>query len=167
MRLALAATLAPSYGIYSGFELCENAGVEGREEYLHSEKYEIKHRDWYATGNIVNFITVVNVARRENPALLRLDNLRFLDVDNGQLIAYVKRLDTNVIIVVVNLDPHVAHTGMLEVPPDAVGIPGESPYTVHDLVTGARYSWRSGRNYVFLDPVGGEPVHIFRVVPQP
>jgi starch synthase (maltosyl-transferring) len=164
MRVALAATLSPSYGIYSGFELCESAAIEGREEYLHSEKYEIRVRDWHAPGNIIDFVAMLNRARRENRALQRLDNLRFLNISNDQLIAYVKHApeESNAVIVVANLDPHAAHAAMLDVPPDAVGFSTERPFTVHDLVTGSRYTW-SSRNYVRLDPLGGEPVHILRV----
>ena len=163
-RLALAATLSPSYGIYSGYELCENAAIEGREEYLHSEKYEIKVRDWNAPGNINDFIASINRARRENPALRQFTNLRFLDVDNDQVIAYVK-WDTgggNSVIVVVNLDPVTPHTATVRVPPDAVGVGAGGSYGVHDLLTGARYSWGE-RNYVRFDPATGDPAHILRV----
>jgi starch synthase (maltosyl-transferring) len=164
MRLALAATLSPTYGIYSGFELCESEAIEGREEYLHSEKYEIKVRDWQAPGNINEFVTTVNRARRANPALQRLDNLRFLNIPDDRLIAYVKQTPDkgNTVIVVVNLDPHAVHSAILEVPPDVLGIAPDRQYTVHDVITDRRYQW-SSRNYVSLDPIGGEPVHILRV----
>jgi starch synthase (maltosyl-transferring) len=163
-RLALAATLSPAYGIYSGFELCEHAAIEGREEYLDSEKYEIKVRDWDAPGNIKDFITRVNRARRENPSLQQFTNLRFLEIDADQLIAYVKTSPDGAspVIVVVNLDPFAAHDGMLLVPPEAAGVARGESYEVHDVLSGARYTW-SERNYVRLDPVTGEPVHIFRV----
>jgi starch synthase (maltosyl-transferring) len=163
-RLALAATLSPTYGIYSGFELCENAAIDGREEYLDSEKYQIKVRDWSSAGNIKEFITSVNQARRDNPALQQLTNLRFLDVDNEHLIAYVKWSpeSANQVIVVVNLDPFAAHAATLHVPPDAVGVAAGAPYGVFDLVTGERYTWGEW-NYVRLDPVAGEPAHILRV----
>ena len=163
-RLALAATLSPSYGIYSGFELCENAAIEGREEYLHSEKYEIKVRDWNAPGNINDFITRVNRARREHSALQQFTNLRFLEIDSDQLIAYVKWTadGAHSVIVVVNLDPFAAHAATLRVPPDAIGVAAGRPYGVCDLLTGDRYTWGE-LNHVRLDPVAGEPVHIFRV----
>ena len=163
-RLALAATLSPTYGIYSGFELCENAAIEGREEYLDSEKYAIKARDWNGSGNINDFVTRVNRARREHPALQQLTDLRFLEIDNDQLIAYVKGAPdgANSVIVVVNLDPFAAHAATLLVPPDAIGVPTGQTYTVCDVLSGERYSWGE-RNYVRLDPVAGEPVHIFRV----
>jgi starch synthase (maltosyl-transferring) len=164
MRLALAATLSPTYGIYSGFELCERDAVAGREEYLHSEKYEIKVRDWHAPGNINEFVSTVNRARRENPALQRLDNLRFLNIPDDQLLAYVKQAPDqhNTVIVVVNLDPHAVHSSMLEVPPEVLGTTPHGQYTVHDAITGRRHRW-SSRNHVSLDPIGGEPVHILRV----
>jgi starch synthase (maltosyl-transferring) len=164
MRLALAATLSPTYGIYSGFELCESEAIEGREEYLHSEKYEIKVRNWHAPGNINEFVTAVNRARRENPALQRLDNIRFLNIPDDRLIAYVKQSPdrSNTVIVVVNLDPHAAHDATLEVPLDIPRIGADGHYKVHDVITGRRYRW-SSRNYVRLDPIGGEPVHILRV----
>jgi starch synthase (maltosyl-transferring) len=164
MRLALAATLAPSYGIYSGFELCEAAAIEGREEYDRSEKYEIKVRDWRAPGNINDFVATVNRARAENPALQRLDTLRFLTVHNDQLIAYVKQTPdrSQSVIVVVNLDPHAAQAAVLEVPPEVLGLAPDRQFTVHDVVTGSRYRW-SSRNHVRLDPIAGEPVHILRV----
>ena len=163
-RLALAATLSPAYGIYSGFELCENTPVPGREEYLHSEKYEIKVRDWNAPGNIKDFIARVNLARRENPALQLFANLRFLEIDDDQLIAYVKSTPdkSNSVIVVVNLDPFATHEAILRMPPEEVGVDPGGSYDVCDLLGGQRYTW-SERNYVRLDPVAADPVHIFRV----
>jgi starch synthase (maltosyl-transferring) len=164
MRVALAATLSPSYGIYSGFELCESDALEGREEYLHSEKYEIKVRNWQAPGNINEFVAAVNRARRDNPSLRRLDNIRFLDIADEQLMAYVKQTPNrdNTVIVVVNLDPHAAHEAMLDVPREIVRPGSDGSFTVHDVITGRRHQWTS-RNYVRLDPLDGEPVHLLRV----
>ena len=163
-RLVLAATLSPSYGIYSGFELCENTAIEGKEEYLDSEKYEIKVRDWSSPGHIKDFIASVNQARRDNAALQQFMNLRFLEIDNDQLLAYVKwsQDGTNHVIVVVNLDPFAAHSGWVRVPPEAVGVAAGVSYWVRDLLTGARYLWEE-RNYVHLDPVATEPAHILHV----
>jgi starch synthase (maltosyl-transferring) len=163
MRLMLAATLSPSYGIYSGYELCENEAVPGTEEYLDSEKYEIKVRDWNRPGNIKEFIARLNTIRRENPALHEFVNLRFLPTDNDQILFYAKTTADrrNTILVAVNLDPLNPHHCTIVVPPDAVGVaPGES-YLVTDLLTGASYTW-SDRNYVRLDP-HVEPAHILRV----
>jgi starch synthase (maltosyl-transferring) len=163
-RLTLAATLSPSYGIYSGFELCEHAAVEGREEYLHSEKYQLSVRDWNAPGNINDFITRINCARRENPALRQFVNLQFLDVDDDQLLAYAKWTTdgSNVVLVVVNLDPYAAHSAMVAVPLGLVGVAAGGTYGVHDVLTGDRYTW-SDRNFVRLNPSAGEPAHILRV----
>ena len=166
-RLVLAATLSPSYGIYSGYELSENTPIPGREEYLHSEKYEIKPRDWDAPGNLNDFITRVNLARRHNPALHHLTNLRFLDIDNDQMIAYVKTTADhgNAVIVVVTLDPSQPQYGTVQVPPEVIGMRPGSLYHVDDLLTGQRFTW-SDRNWVRLDPVEDEPAHILRVAPE-
>ncbi len=163
MKLVLAATLSPSYGIYSGFELCENRAVPGTEEYLNSEKYEIKVRDWNQPGNIKEFIGRVNAIRRENRALQQFLNLQFLTTDNDQILFYAKTTQDkhNVILIAVNLDPLNAHYCTAFVPPEVVGVaPGRS-YRVTDLLTGAKYVW-SDRNYVRLDP-NVEPAHILRV----
>jgi starch synthase (maltosyl-transferring) len=163
MRLVLAATLSPSYGIYSGYELCENQAVPGTEEYLNSEKYEIKVRDWNQAGNIKEFIGRVNLIRRDNPALQTFLDLQFLTTDNEQILFYSKATQdkSNVILVAVNLDPLHPHHCTALVPPEVVGVaPGQS-YRVTDLLTGAKYVW-SERNYVRLDPTL-EPAHILRV----
>lgn len=163
MRLVLASTLSPSYGIYSGYELCENRAVPGTEEYLNSEKYEIKVRDWNQAGNIKEFIGRVNSIRRENRALQQFLNLQFLTTDNDQILFFSKATqdNKNVILVAVNLDPLNAHYCTAFVPPEVVGVaPGRS-YRVTDLLTGAKYVW-SDRNYVRLDPAV-EPAHILRV----
>jgi starch synthase (maltosyl-transferring) len=166
-RLVLAATLSPSYGIYSGYELCENTPIPGREEYLHSEKYEIKPRDWDAPGTLREFIAQVNLARRQNPALHDLTNLRFLEVDNDQMLAYLKSTPdhSNSVIVVVNLDPIGPQFGNVRVPPEAIGVVPGALYHVDDVLTGQRFTWGE-HNWVRLDPVDGEPAHILRVDPE-
>ena len=163
LRLVLAATLSPSYGIYSGFELCEHQAVPGTEEYLNSEKYQIKVRDWNRSGNIKEFIGRVNSIRRDNPALQQFLNLQFLNSDNDQILFFAKatRYKENVILVAVNLDPFNPHHCTALVPPEVSGFaPGQS-YRVTDLLTGVKYVW-SDRNYVRLDPAS-EPAHILRV----
>jgi starch synthase (maltosyl-transferring) len=167
MRLVLAATLSPSYGIYSGFELCENQAVPGTEEYLNSEKYEIKVRDWNQSGNIKEFIGRVNSIRRDNPALQQLTNLQFLSTDNDQILFFAKRTPEkdNVILVAVNLDPLNAQACTALVPPEIVGVALGQSYPVTDLLTGAAYVW-SDRNYVRLDPMA-EPAHILRIEKRP
>ncbi|HEX7899253.1 MAG TPA: alpha-1,4-glucan--maltose-1-phosphate maltosyltransferase [Planctomycetota bacterium] len=165
-RLVLAATLSPSYGIYSGYELNENAAIPHQAfpddvEYADSEKYEIRVRDWDAPGNIKDLVARLNAIRRENPALQELSNLRFLTTSDDQLLAYVKRSGGNTLLVVVNLDVHRVREGMVDVPGAAIGLDEGAPYVVRDLLTDARYPW-GGRNYVRLDPAV-EPAHVFRV----
>ena len=157
-RLVLAATLSPSYGIYSGFENCENVPVtEGSEEYLHSEKYEIYDRT--LDGPLLPLIKTINDARRTNPALQQFENLTFLQTENDQLIAYLKRSDGNIVITVVNLDPHNVQEG-LAIVPAWFGLP--PAFTVHDLLTGERFQWHTGRNYVRFEP-GVRQAHVNRV----
>jgi starch synthase (maltosyl-transferring) len=157
-RLVLAATLSPSYGIYSGYESFENVPVRsGSEEYLHSEKYEIKERT--LDGPLLPMIQRVNRARRENPALQRFDNVTFLETENDALIAYAKQAEGNTVITVVNIDPFVAQEGLAIVPAH-LGLP--PVFTVEDALSGERYSWGVGRNYVRLAP-GVRQAHINRV----
>jgi starch synthase (maltosyl-transferring) len=162
-RLVLAATLAPVYGIYSGYELCENVPVrEGSEEYLDSEKYEIRVRDWNAPGNIKHDIARLNLIRRENPALQTLGNLEFLNTDFDGILAYRRSAPNDELVVTVNLDPHAAHETMLELPLEKLGLTEHEPYQMTDLLGGARYTWRGRRNYVKLDP-NERVAHVFRV----
>lgn len=164
-RLLLAATLGASYGIYGpAFELGEHVPLEpGSEEYHHSEKYEIKAWDVDRPDSLRDFIARVNRIRRENPALQSDHSLRFHPVDNPQLIAYTKatRDLTNVILTVVNLDPHYTQAGWVELPLEALGIDPHQPYQVHDLLGEARYLWHGPRNYVELNP-HVVPGHVFR-----
>ena len=164
IRGALAATLSPIYGIYSGFELCENAALPNREEYLDSEKYQWKERDWNGAGNIKAFISRVNRIRRENRALQQYDNLGFYRAENENVLFYGKMTEArdNIILVVVNLDPWHSHDAFIDVPVEEFGwLPSES-YQVHDLLWDERYLWHGRRNFVRLDPAT-KPVHIFRV----
>ena len=163
IRAALAATLSPVYGIYSGFELCENAALPNREEYLDSEKYQWKERDWNAPGNIKDFITRLNRVRRENRALQQYRNLRFHPADNDQVLFYSRAtagLD-NILLIAVSLDPWNPCEAYLDVPVQEFGwLEGDS-YQVHDLLNDVRYLWTGKRNYIRLDPT--KPAHIFRV----
>ncbi|MGH2451090.1 MAG: alpha-1,4-glucan--maltose-1-phosphate maltosyltransferase [Candidatus Limnocylindria bacterium] len=165
-RAVLAATLGASYGIYGpAFELCEAAPlVAGREEYLDSEKYQIRHWERRRQGDLRRVLSLLNRARRENPALQSDRSLAFHPVDNDELIAYSKRTPdrTNVILTVVNLDPHHRQTGWVDLPLDELGIEGDQPFQVHDLLGGGRYMWSGSRNYVDLDP-HALPAHVFRV----
>jgi starch synthase (maltosyl-transferring) len=164
VRLVLAATLGASYGIYSGFELCEADAVPGTEEYHNSEKYQIRVRDWNQPGNIKGLVTTINTIRRENPALQSDRTLRFYPCTNDHLIAYAKCTDdlSNVIVVVVNLDPHHAQEGHVQVPLEALGIAPSDPYEVHDLLSDTGYLWQGASNYVRLNPATS-PAHVFRL----
>lgn len=160
IRLILAATLSSNYGIYSGFELCENNGLPGREEYLNSEKYEIHVRDWKKSDdNIIDLITDVNNIRAANIALQRTNNIRFCASNNHHILSYGKRHNNNVILVIVNLDPYNPHHASISVPLDIVN---KQEYNVIDLLNGARYTW-GATNYVRLDPQQDQVAHIFRV----
>ena len=164
IRAVLAATLSSVYGIYSGFELCENAALPGREEYADSEKYQFKERDWDAPGSIKELITSLNRIRRENRALHFYDNLRFHPVENDAILFYSKmtRALDSIILIVVNLDPSFTQSGFVHAPIEDFGEIGSESYEVHDLLTDARYVWQGKRNYVALHP-GVQPAHIFRV----
>ncbi len=166
VRLVLAATLGANYGIYGpAFELGENRPKEpGSEEYLNSEKYEIKYWDVARPDSLKDLIARVNGVRRENYALHSDWSLRFHQIDNEQLICYSKRTDdlSNVILVVVNLDPHHTQSGWVEFPLEELGIDPQKPYQMHDLLSDARYLWQGSRNYVELNPQT-IPAHIFRM----
>ncbi|PYK46294.1 MAG: alpha-1,4-glucan--maltose-1-phosphate maltosyltransferase [Verrucomicrobia bacterium] len=164
IRVLMAATLSPLYGIYSGYELCENKPLPGREEYLDSEKYQFKERDWNAPGNIKHWITRINKIRRENRALQMYTNLRFYRADNDAILCYGKMTPArdNIILVVVNLDPFRKQNSFVHVPIEEFGQMESNEYQVHDLLSDARYIWRGGQNYVELDPEI-QPAHVFLV----
>ena len=164
IRAVLATTLSPVYGIYSGFELCENVPIPGEEEYLNSEKYQLKERDWDAPGNIKEYITRLNQIRVTNRALREYENLRFHTVENDQILFYSKATEAldNVLLFLVNLDPFNTQSGFTYVPIEQFGINESDPYQVHDLLTDDKYVWRGRRNFVMLDP-SNRPAHIFRV----
>jgi starch synthase (maltosyl-transferring) len=165
-RLVLAATLGANYGIYGpAFELCENRRKDKEsEEYLDSEKYELKQWDIKNPQSLKDFIARVNGIRRENPALRSDLSLRFHPVDNEQLVCYSKRTEapSNLILVVVNLDYRYKQSGWVDLALEELGLESGQPYEVHDLLTGAAYQWQGTRNYVELDPQK-IPAHIFRV----
>ena len=152
-RLVLAATLSPSYGMYSGYEHCENVPVhEGSEEYLDSEKYELKSRK--LDGPLLPLVRRLNEIRRAEPALQRFENLRLIETHNEHLLGYAKGRD---VFVVVNLDPFEAREGIAVATPET-GLPPE--FRVTDLLSGESYRWRLGRNYVGLPPGGA---HVLKV----
>ncbi|MFM9108243.1 MAG: alpha-1,4-glucan--maltose-1-phosphate maltosyltransferase, partial [Chloroflexota bacterium] len=166
MRLCLAATLSSVYGIYSGFELCENAAIPGKEEYLDSEKYQIKPRDWDAPGNIIADVTRINRIRNEHPALQEYDNLRFFPTDNDNLLCYGKATPdrSDFILVVVNLDPYEAREGHIELPIQEWGIGWNDPYRIHDLTFDESHLWTTGHIFLRLDP-RESPYRIYHVEP--
>jgi starch synthase (maltosyl-transferring) len=162
-RLVLAATLSPSYGIYSGFELCEDRPLrEGSEEYLDSEKYQIRVRDWDQPGHIKPLVAALNRIRREHRALQLADNLSFLPSSAPHLIAYAKATRDlgDVLVIVVNVDPFAAHEGWVTLPGELFN--RRESYGVMELLTGARYTWHGPTNYVRLDPQT-LPAHVLQV----
>ena len=165
-RLVLATTLGANYGIYGpAFELCENVPRDpGSEEYLNSEKYELKHWDLERKDSLKEFIALVNRIRRENRALQSDRSLRFHPVDNPEIICFSKQTEDlkNVIVVVVNLDPHHTQSGWVELAMEELGLLPQQPFQMHDLLTNARYLWHGARNYVQLNP-DTVPAQIFRV----
>jgi starch synthase (maltosyl-transferring) len=165
-RLVLAATLSANYGIYGpAFELCENRALrQGSEEYLDSEKYQIRAWDIASPDSLKGLISRVNEIRRENPALQSDWSLRFHPLDNDQLIAYSKATEdlSDIVLVIVNLDPHYKQSGWVEIPLADYQLAPDQSYQVHDLLTDARYLWRGARNYVELNP-SVLPAHIFKV----
>jgi starch synthase (maltosyl-transferring) len=165
-RLVLAATLSANYGIYGpAFELCENRALrQGGEEYLDSEKYQIRAWDIGSPDSLRGLISRVNEIRREHPALQSDWSLRFHPLDNDQLIAYSKATEdlSDIILVIVNLDPHYKQSGWVELPLADYQLAPDQSYQVHDLLTDVRYLWRGARNYVELNP-SVLPAHIFKV----
>ncbi len=165
IRFVLAATLGASYGIYSGFELAENRAVPGTEEYLDSEKYQIREWDWDQPGHIKELIARLNAVRHEHPALHSTWSLQFLPTDTDQLLAYTKRTEDrrDIVLVVVNLDPADMQHGWVQAPLWDWGLSPDATYEVVDQLSGERYTWRGEWNYVRLDP-GHLPAHVLTVV---
>jgi starch synthase (maltosyl-transferring) len=166
-RVVMAATLSSVYGLYSGYELCENVPfAPGSEEYLDSEKYELKPRDVGAPGNLTAYLTRLNRIRREHPALQRYDNLRFYGADDPHVLWYGKAAGDDRVFVAVNLDPLQTRASLVDVPLAALGLGPDRPYRMDELLTDVTYEWRGGRGYVELDPAR-EPAQIFHLRPLP
>ncbi|VTU22459.1 Alpha-1,4-glucan:maltose-1-phosphate maltosyltransferase 1 [Variovorax sp. SRS16] len=165
-RLVLAATLAASYGMYGpAYELLEHKPRgPASEEYLDSEKYQLRHWDWDAGAGLRPFIARVNAIRHANPALQADHSLRFLPIDNDRLIAYMKQSPdgANVVVTVVNLDPYTTQSGWLALDAEAVGVPRDHPFQMHDLLTDQRFVWQGTRHFIQLDP-RRVPAHVFAV----
>ena len=163
-RLVLAATLAPSYGIYNGFELCEARAVPDSEDYLDSEKYEYKVWDWDRPGHIKDDVARINRIRRDQPALRRLDTLRFYPADDDAVLFYGKAAagGADRIFVAVNLDPFAVRTAEIQLPLAEMGIAEVETFTALELLTGSTHRWRGARQRLVLDPAVN-PATIFRI----
>lgn len=166
IRAALAATLSGLWGVYSGFELCEAAAIPGKEEYLDSEKYEIKPRDWQAPGNIIAEITRLNQLRRSHPALQSHLGLTFYDAADDDILYFGKRVGSasEIILVAINLDPFRVHGASIEVPLWEFGLPDHGTVAAEDLMRGARFDWHGKRQTIRLDPQD-TPFAIWRITP--
>lgn len=165
LRLALAATLSSSYGIYGPvYEFYDNQPVQGREEYLDSEKYEIKKHDWKKTNRMTDIITILNRARKAHPALQSTWNLTFCALHEPNLLAYVKATDdlSDIFLIVVNLDPHQRHSGFVQLPRQKLRLFDRINVKVQDLMTDEHYTWTQEWNYVELDPFK-MPFHLFKL----
>ncbi len=168
LRALLAATLVPSWGMYSGFELCENEPMsDANEEYLRSEKYEIKERDWDDPGSLAPFITELNRIRRAHPALQRLRGLRFHRSSNDSIVAYSRASadGSDVVLCVVNLDPEHWHEDTLWLDLGELGMPWTEPYDALDELTGESFTWQGASPYVRLDP-DDAPGHVQHLRPK-
>ena len=164
IRAALAATLSGLWGVYSGFEICEAAPLPGREEYLDSEKYEIRPRDYAAPGNIVAEIAALNRIRRQHPALQSHLGLTFHTAYNDQIIIYGKHdpIDGSMVLVAVSLDPHIAQEAAIEVPLWEFGLGDEAGISVTDLMRGDTFVWYGKNQRIRLDP-SDLPFRIWRL----
>lgn len=164
-RYALAATLSSNYGMYGPvYEHYENVPVKNKEEYLNSEKYEIKHFNWAVKNRLTEVIKLVNKARKENEALQSTWNITFCSIENDNLIAYLKTTAdvSNIMLIVVNLDPNNRQSGFVNIAKDKLAIRGDIHLLLNDVITGNQYEWTEEWNYVELDPYV-MPFHLFQV----
>ncbi len=162
-RLALAATLSSSYGIYGPpYEFYHNTPMDGREEYLDSEKFEIKKHDWKRTNRMTDIISIINKARKQHKALQSTWNIHFCEIGDANLIAYIKATDdlSDIVLTIVNLDPNNKHAGYLQLPKTLLKLEDKLNVKLHDLMTGERYTWTQEWNYVELNPYK-IPFHLF------
>ncbi len=153
-RLVLAATMSSVYGVYSGYELCENVAVPGKEEYLNSEKYEFKVWDWDRPGNISSYISRVNAIRREHRSLQEYENLNFVDTSDDNILAYYKATDdfSDIVLVIVNLDPFHAHESNVRLPLETMGIDRDGQYRANELFSNETFLWTGEEQWLTLDP---------------
>jgi len=165
LRYALAATLSSSCGIYGpAYEFYENTPIEGREEYFNSEKYEVRHYDWKKTNRMTDIISIVNKARKQNPALQSTWNFQFCAIENPNLIAYLKATDdlSSIFLVVVTLDSHGNQSGYVQLPKEKLKLGDKTNVKLHDVVTDERYTWTQEWNFVELNP-HKMPFHLFKL----
>ena len=164
MRIALATTLSSLYGMYNGFELCENKAIPGTEEYMNSEKYQYKVWDWDRPGNIKDYITKLNKIRRENSALHYYRNLKFYNSSDENVIFYGKTSydKQNTVFIAVNLDPFNIHSSILRIPIEHFGIAENEEYEIEELITGMVFKWKGSENEIELNP-NEEPAMIFKI----
>jgi starch synthase (maltosyl-transferring) len=165
IRVALAATLSSNFGMYGpAYEFCDNVPVPSKEEYMDSEKYEVKKHDWKKTNRMTDIITLLNKARKENAALQSTWNMQFCLIENPNLIAYLKATEdlSNIILVVVNLDPHSRQQGFVQLPKSRLKLGDHINVKLHDLISDEHYTWTQEWNYVELDPFR-MPVHLFKL----
>jgi len=165
LRLLLAATMVPTYGVYSGYELCENEPASpSNEEYLNSEKYEVKHRDWQRTDSLAPFVTRLNDIRRRHPAFTELGNVTFHRSAYAQILVWSKVTGDDRMLMIANLDPLAFHEDTIGLDLKALDLPVDAPFSAFDELTGERYTWFGPDHYVLLDPAAG-PGHILHLTP--
>jgi len=167
LRLLLAATMTPTYGVYGGYELCENEPASpANEEYLNSEKYEVKHRDWQRTDSLAPFLTRVNEIRRRHPAFAELRNIRFHTSNYDRMLVWSKVSGEDRMLMIANLDPDAFHEDTILLDLDVLDLPARAPFAVTDELTGAAWSWSGPSQYVRLDPLV-QPGHVLHLTPLP
>jgi starch synthase (maltosyl-transferring) len=163
-RYALAATMSSSIGIYGPvFEQMIDDAIPGKEEYYMSEKFEVKHYDWFKVSKLTLLISKINAIRHENAALQQTNNIKFLNIENDNIIAFYKWNDdkTNELLIIISLDQYYAQQGNVQLPLADLGIGAGHRVQVQDLITASSYNWYSEWNYVELHPA--LPFHIFKV----
>ncbi|MEO7427976.1 MAG: alpha-1,4-glucan--maltose-1-phosphate maltosyltransferase, partial [Acidimicrobiales bacterium] len=165
LRLVLAATLVPTYGVYSGYELCENEPAsEANTEYRRSEKYELKQRDFSDVASLAPLLRTVNEVRRRHDTVWSLRDIRFHHSDNEQVLVYSRgHADGDLLLCAVNLDPHEAQATTVRLDLGAIGLPHDLRYHLRDELTGDTYDWTGEAGYMRLDPAIGQVAHLFHV----
>jgi starch synthase (maltosyl-transferring) len=165
MRYAMAATLSSNFGVYGpSYEFYENTPIEGKEEYWNSEKYEVRHYDWKRTNRMTDIMSILNRIRKENHALQSTWNIQFCNIENSQLLAYLKATDdlSNIILCVVNLDVNGKQSGFVQLPKERLKLGDKINVKLHDLITDEHYTWTQEWNFVELNPFK-MPFHLFKV----